>query len=358
MRWPLVTGALLSIHAGYWLALRVGFRRARRTAPAVTPAPPVSVIVAARDEARRLPVLLDALVRQTHPPAEVIVVDDASTDGTAEVVARWQSALPALRLVRISDPKPPRKKRALQHGIAAARQDRLVFTDADCRPPPTWLEALARHAAARPEAVFVGYSPFRARRSWLGRLARYETFLTGFLAAGAAGLGHPYTAVGRNLSYRRATFQGVGGFADGMASLSGDDDLFVQHVDRRQAAPVVAITDPASFVLTEAPATWRAWLRGKWRHLSAGPHYRPATLVHLALFQGSGAALWLAPLVAGRFGLVGLGAKLAVQAIVLREAANALQERDLLPALPVLDGLHTLYLAAMTPLGLKPPPRW
>jgi cellulose synthase/poly-beta-1,6-N-acetylglucosamine synthase-like glycosyltransferase len=342
--------------------------------------PPLSVVVAARNEEAALPSLLAALARQTHPRLEVLILDDGSTDATAAVVRRFadrHAAAPAfaVRLLPVTDPTPPRKKHALTQGVAAARHPLLAFTDADCVPPPGWAEALARlHAAARhdpndasgkaasgedtsSEVVILGYSPYRPAPGLLGVFARYETFVAGALTAGAVGLGHPYMAVGRNLSYPRAVFERVGGFGAGMASMSGDDDLFVQAVHRQNAAPVVHAFDPATFVATDAPPTWRAWLHQKRRHVSAGRFYAWAPQVHLSVFHGTGLAVWLAPVVLGVVGQTDLGlgllaAKLLVEGMVLGRAARAFGEDDLMHAFPVWSFLYALYHAVVVPLGL------
>lgn len=350
-----------AVQLAYWGLLHRGFARARRTggtAPA-TP-PPVSVVVAARDEAACLPALLAALARQTHPDFEIVLVDDASEDATAEIARAWHRRLPNLRLVRVTDPQPPRKKRALTQGIDAATHDVLAFTDADCTPPPTWLAALARRHAEAPEGtVLVGYSPFRRAPGAVNRLARYETFVTGFLTAAAIGLGRPYMAVGRNLSYRRRLFRRLGGFAHSLHAMSGDDDLLVQEAARQRAAPVRAVLDPATFVPTDAPATWRAWLRQKRRHVSAGRYYDAATQAHLALFHATGVGLWLAPFALGWPGAALLGTKLAVQGLVLRRAAHVLRERDLMAVQPLLELGYAAYNLLVAPLGLaRRPRRW
>lgn len=360
--WMLVFGAAWLVQAGYWLALRRGFGAALRPRETGTPEAllPISVVVAARDEAHRLPALLAALARQTHPEYEVVIVDDASADATASLVEAWQQAWPALRLLRIDTPRPPRKKHALTHGIDAARHDLLAFTDADCTPPPTWLETLARqHAAAPGGVVLVGYSPFRRAPGLLNRLARYETFVTGFLTAAALGLGRPYMAVGRNLSYRRRLFRRLGGFAHSLASLSGDDDLLVQEVARQGAAPVRAVFGAAVRVPSEAPPTWRAWFRQKRRHVSAGRFYRRSIQAHLALFQATAVGLWAAPFVLGVPGALLLATRLALQLGVLRHAARVFGEADLLTLQPLLELLYAAYNLLLAPLGLaRVPRRW
>lgn len=358
----------------YWGLMARGLRHARqRDRPPPVPSadlPPMSVIVAARDEEAALPALLRALARQTHPRFEVVIADDASADGTAALVRAWQrrhagSDRFTTRLVEITRPKPPRKKHALTCAIAAASHGLLAFTDADCAPPPGWLRALAtRHAASEGDAsgggaLLIGYSPFREGHGWLGRLARYETFVTGVYTAATAGLRRPYMAVGRNLSYPKALFERIGGFAHQQQSMSGDDDLLVQHVARERAAPVRHVFGPATQVPTGAPSSWRAWLRQKRRHASAGRFYAAGPRRHLAAFHATGAALWGAPLLAGWAGAGLLAAKLAAQGLVLRRAARAFGEDDLLPAFPLLELLYAGHHALSAPLSLlRAPEEW
>jgi glycosyltransferase involved in cell wall biosynthesis len=103
-------------------------------------APLASVIVPARDAARTLGGVLEGLDRQTVPRDrfEVIVVDNRSTDATAEA-ARTHGADQVL-----AEPTPGAAA-ARNRGIQAARGPVLAFLDADCLPDPGWLEAgLAR----------------------------------------------------------------------------------------------------------------------------------------------------------------------------------------------------------------------
>jgi cellulose synthase/poly-beta-1,6-N-acetylglucosamine synthase-like glycosyltransferase len=378
----------------YGALLYRGVRRARRRDPSQRPRaappaaadaaeedlPPLSVVVAARDEEDDLSVLLEALGEQTHPRFEVVLVDDASTDATPRLAREWIDALSegdggkkggiTGRLVRVEEPQAPRKKHALTRGVAAARHPLLAFTDADCAPPPGWLAALARAHAAFAHAggerfenapLLIGYSPYRRDEdaSLLNRFARWETFLAGALTAGACGHGRPYMAVGRNMSYSRALFERIGGFAHSERSMSGDDDLLVQEVHRRRAAPVRHVFGPETFVATDAPPSWRAWLRQKRRHVSAGRFYDAAPGAHLAAFNLTGALLWLAPLVLGWTGGALLAGKLAVQAAALAPAARAFDETELLPALPLWDLGYALYNAVVVPLGLAAlPEEW
>jgi glycosyltransferase involved in cell wall biosynthesis len=127
--------------------------------------PDVSVIVPVRDAAATLPALLDALAAQTHPSYEVIVVDDASRDATAEVLRRH-----GLGPVLVQgDGGGAYAARNL--GLAAATGAVVAFTDADCVPGPGWLSAAT--AELGPREVLAGQVRQR-RRETAGVVERYD----------------------------------------------------------------------------------------------------------------------------------------------------------------------------------------
>ena len=361
MRWSLFLGTSLLVQAVYWRKLHAGFEHVRRISLSCHQAdpsdlPPLSVVVAARNEQARLPGLLRALARQTHPDFEVVIADDASTDNTADLVRTWSHLHPNVRLVEAPPEAMQGKKHALLRAIAHATHDHLALTDADCAPHPDWLRLLAQRYAAAPAesrtSIFVGYAPYRKGRGFLNRLARYETFVTGFLTAAAIGLGRPYMAVGRNLAYSKSLFRRIGGFGEQLHLLSGDDDLLVQEVVRQRAGRVYALTDDRTFAPSDAPTSWRAWLRQKRRHLSDGRAYPWQLQVHLALFHGTGTLLWLAPALAGWRGAGLLTVRLWVQHRALRRAAHAFDEEDLLPHHPLLELGYALYNGVLAPLSM------
>lgn len=110
--------------AGWWLLWRLPTLD-RRTAVAA-----VAIIVPARDEAAVLPLLLGDLSRQRMSPVELVVVDDASDDGTAEIAAATGATV-----VRTEGPPPgwAGKPWACWRGVAATSAPTLVFLDADVR---------------------------------------------------------------------------------------------------------------------------------------------------------------------------------------------------------------------------------
>lgn len=346
---------LLAVQVTYHLLLRLGWRRALDDARAFEGARaevPVSVVVAARDESARIPALLDALSAQEHGRFEAVIVDDGSLDGTADLVRNHAARDPRVRLVPNPDPKEPRKKHALAAGIAAARHDRLVFTDADCVPGPGWLAAMASALGAQEgRGLVVGVGQPLRRPGMLNALQRWDAAWAAYTGAAAIAWRRPYLAKGSNMAYDRAVFEAVGGYASMLSSLSGDDDLLVQAVAERGAGRVRFQPDPRAIVRSPSPETLRGWVRQKRRHTAASRHYGPAIQVHLALYHGSATLLWLAPVVAGGLGFAALAARLVIVALAARDPLRRTGHADLAWKAPVLDFLHACFHASIPPIG-------
>ncbi len=102
-----------------------------------------SVIVPAYQAAAVLPRCLNALQQQAVDRAqyEIIVVDDGSTDRTAEVAEQALRHFPAAQVIRAEHSGPAS---ARNRGAAAAQGDLLLFTDADCEPVPEWIAQFAQ----------------------------------------------------------------------------------------------------------------------------------------------------------------------------------------------------------------------
>lgn len=112
----------------------------------------ISVIVPAFNAAATLGACLDALRSQSLTPAEIIVVDDGSSDETASVALRHRAKL--IRMDRNSGPGAARNV-----GASQAIGDLFAFTDSDCVPPSDWLERISA-ALCSPDVVAAtgGYS--------------------------------------------------------------------------------------------------------------------------------------------------------------------------------------------------------
>lgn len=174
-----------------------------------SPMGPVTIVVPARNEAQRLPDLLGALTAGLPDTAQVVVVDDHSTDGTGDVARRYPHvqvlAAPAL------PPGWTGKAWACHNGARAAAPGDLVFLDADVQLRP---DALARALAMRRErGGLVSVWPYhRAVRAYEHLSALFN--VASFMAIGAGSLLRPRNlreALGPMVVTTTADYAKVGG---------------------------------------------------------------------------------------------------------------------------------------------------
>lgn len=325
--------------------------------------PSVSIVIAARNEADNIENCLKSLVLQTYPAGklEFFIVDDRSTDATAQIVADYLPHVPNLHLVRISqipDQMAP-KKYALSRGIAASQGELIFTTDADCQPVPTWVETLVRSFS--PETGLVaGYSPLEIPGTHSRRMHRMfalESLSLACVAAGGIGLGQPLTCSGRNLAYRRQVFDAVGGFSKIAQYISGDDDLFLQQVSRETHWKIGYALDARALVYSAPPKNFKAFFQQRTRHASKGKFYRPQTvagLVAVYLFN----LLTLAGILFGWalptwfwLSLGGFAAKSLFELALLFIGAHFFQKNYLLRIFPLVAVLHLPYVVIFGALG-------
>ncbi|HOT96051.1 MAG TPA: glycosyltransferase [bacterium] len=329
--------------------LLYGILRLRRP-PAPVSLPSLSVMVAARNEGAFLGECLEALSAQDYAGDwEVLIVDDGSSDATRAIARAGVERHPRWQLLGNDYPERwrSRKKGALESALRRARGEYLLFTDADCTPPPAWVAQMAAVLASG-AAVCVGFSPLTASGApplWRAFL-HTDALAAALVAAGGIGHGRGITCTGRNLACRREALSRIGGYAALPDTLSGDDDFLLQKIAQLPGETLTYLLTPQGAVPARGPAGWRALLGQKRRHLSAGSRYtRPVQLGYF-IFHSANALLWsllfLAPLF--RPWLLGfLAAKILLDGLALLVWSIRLQQPFHPGGFLLWEGLFPLY---------------
>lgn len=307
----------------------------------VTPSeaqPGMSVIIAASDQEELLAKNLPRILEQDYPNFEVIVVNDNSQDDTKELLERLSHKYANLYTTYTSDSirYVSHKKLALTLGIKAAKNDWVVFTEADCYPVSNqWLARLARHCTDTTDVV-LGYSNYERKPGFANLCYMYDTLMQQLRMLGLTLRGRGYMGIGRNMVYRRELFFTHKGYSRHLDLERGEDDLFVnEHIAPRRIAADISTESVVRCTATSA-AAWkrdrltRLFIRRKMRGMAL--HLLTADtitrmLLYIAAITGiaMGIALqgwWLVATVAAAM-LICLSCRI----LVLHQTASDLNER-------------------------------
>ena len=182
--------------------------------------PGVSVVVYAHNDCENLERFLPLLLHQDYPDFDVVVVDDASFDGTHDLLS---DLLPHFDNLRVTfAPQETRslsrKKLSLTIGIKASQKEVVLHTNANCRVmSDQWLRTMMRNFVPGTDVV-LGFSHYRYRKDTsAGRYFRvFDSVVTSLQWVGSAIKGKPYRGISDNLAYRRQLFFDHAGWSESL----------------------------------------------------------------------------------------------------------------------------------------------
>ena len=238
--------------------------------------PPVSVVIAAKNEEYHLKDKLVFFLEQDYPEFEVIVVNDASTDECEYVLKAFSKLYPCLKVVNIVENvnKFRGRKFPISLGIKSAKYDHIVLAGADCVPSGfEWLKNLARNFSEKKEVV-LGFCTYTKQKGLFKFLLQYDNLTTAMNYMGLALSGHPYRGDGRNIAFKKDLFFKVGGFTKHYNLPLGEDDIFIRNVST--ASNTTVSLTPESFLSSDAKHTYKEWKRQKIDRLSTYKYYKPS----------------------------------------------------------------------------------
>ena len=289
---------------GAWAYLLLAHGRFWQAGPMLAPArsdtaPPVDVVIPARDEAAGIGAALRSLLAQDYAgPLRVIVVDDGSTDGTGAIARALQD--PRLEVLD-GRPRPPGwsgKLWAVSQGVAHTEAEYVLLTDADIVHAPSHIATLV--AKAERDGLDLVSEMVALRCHSLAERALVPAFVFFFqLLFPFASVNDPTrgtaAAAGGTMLLRRRALDRIGGIASIRGALI--DDVALAAAVKRHGRIWLGHTALAASVRPYPGAAdiWRMVARTAYVQLRFSPWMLASTVAGLAL-------VWLAPPALALFG--------------------------------------------------------
>jgi cellulose synthase/poly-beta-1,6-N-acetylglucosamine synthase-like glycosyltransferase len=207
--------------------------------------PSVAVLVPARNEESVLSDCLRSFEELDYPEDKItfFLADDQSEDSTGSIIETWVRGganRQQIKVIPAKDPGINGKANALAQMVDRTDAGFLLFTDADCKVPATWVKSMV--GACGPACgVVTGMTKVEAK-GFLGRMQALDWWLTLGLVKVTSDLGFSLTAMGNNMLVSREAYKAAGGFdrvkhhlTEDLAlsaAISGKGYHPIHHVDR------------------------------------------------------------------------------------------------------------------------------
>ncbi|WP_245580818.1 glycosyltransferase family 2 protein [Daejeonella oryzae] len=312
----------------------------------------VSVLIAARNEEDKLDKTIRDILAQNYPGKllELIIVDDHSTDRTAEIISSY--AAKGVILIKLNEHEPLNsyKKKAISEAIAISKGELIVTTDADCRMGPEWLANIVSYYEENNFKLISSPVAYFEENSAFEEMQTLEFLYLIGLGASTIGNKMPSTCNGANLAYRKDVFFELKGFKGIDDLASGDDELFLHKVASRYPDGIGFCKSREATVYTHAKPTLAEFIQQRKRWASKSTKYKNKSIVVLGVSIWFFNLLILINAILGFFdpqywdlALISLVCKLLTELAFLIPMARFANRRELLWYQPLLTVLHIFY---------------
>ena len=234
--------------------------------------PNVSIVVAVRNEENNILSCLESLNKLIYPEGklEIIIVDDASTDGTSEKITSFVKNKYSFRTIRIGDNQSGKLKgkvRAMSEGIKISTGEIILTTDADCVVNPLWAKTIASYYVTN-VGVVNGFTSQNTTGAFSGMQAIDFIYLL-FIAAGAINLEKPVSCIGNNMSFRKKAYEETEGFEKLSFSVT-EDFLLLNSINKLKKYRLIYPLNKDSLVISKPASSLKELFNQKKRWAVGG----------------------------------------------------------------------------------------
>ena len=248
---------------------------------------PVSVIVYSKNQAKELQEFLPLILDQDFFKFEIILINNASTDETCNIVEVLEKKHDNLRLLNVENNEAfwGSKKYALTLAIKSSKYDNLLFTDVNCTAVSKhWVSEMSSKFSTN-KTIVLGYKKYQKENSLTNIIIRFEQLLTAIKCFGFTKMGSSFMAFGDNFAYQKSEFFRVNGYINHMRISDGADDLFIKDAANNKNTSF-SISEN-SFIEGPAPTSFSKWFSDKKKEIIITKKYKFKYRFLLKLFTFS-----------------------------------------------------------------------
>ncbi|CAN1574425.1 COG1215 Glycosyltransferases, probably involved in cell wall biogenesis [Spirosomataceae bacterium] len=250
----------------------------------------MTIIVAVRNEAKNIALLIESILKQNNVALELIIVDDASEDETMKIAETYLGKLDLkiLNLTKEERGNSP-KKNAITKALNIAKYELIFCTDGDCVLSENILDRYLEMFQNEQIKFISGPVTFfnTSKGFWeniWGKLQIVEFASLVGSAAVSIFMGKPNMCSGANIAYRRSVFQEVNGYEGNLNLASGDDEFLMHKIAQKYPEGVLFAKTEACIVQTNACESINDFYNQRKRWASKWTHYASLLPKLLAAF--------------------------------------------------------------------------
>jgi poly-beta-1,6-N-acetyl-D-glucosamine synthase len=258
----------------------------------------ISIIVACRNEEKRLPVLLKHLSEQDYNPDlfEVVIIDDNSSDSTLAIASGFEGIKNLISLQNSGTGK----KSAIRCGVKASKGRVVVTTDADCTMRQNWLKTIALFFEENKPEMIICPVELEGKKGFFQRFQEIEFLSLQGITAGTAFSGKPVMCNGANLAFSKEIYNKY--TSDLHDDLISGDDVFLLHAIKSNPVNKIIWLEAADgLVFTKTSEKVGAFLKQRARWISKAGAYKDSYTKLLGIVTFVTIFFQLSLLVAGIF---------------------------------------------------------
>lgn len=349
---------VLSIQIFYWIGIYLNFAIAKphENNPKRIP---VSIILYTKNQMHLLNNLLPKLLSQQYHEFEIVIVNNASTDDTADMCKEFATMYPNIRLVNVVNNEAfwGSKRYALTLGIKASRYEYLLFIDSDSQVnSDQWLWQMSSHFTLNKTTV-IGHTEFTRKKGLFNKWIRFDHTFTQLQTFAFSKFIKPYHLYAKNVAYKKEEFFNVNGFIEYMNEYQYEQELMLKKI--AHSKNTVICDQPQAKIIVEAfenKTDWRNHKRNQinlLKRLSFGAKFFHSLYnITKVFFYFVTIALLIAlynPIIVGSL----FAAYFFISWLIMNAAYNKFEQKDLKWIFPIFEIFSIFSIIRFIPAYLS-----